>query len=475
MSTRSNPRIAELERQVKEIETANAKEQAELEQLKKRIEKDEREAEHYVGDVRRAEGVLLRYTMSDAKRREQIEAGATAFGTDVSNFANVPPGPLRLFALPKYLGLPDGGPIKTTVWKETVRHTKDCTYYGEKEVEGPTLRPTPLFSFERSLLPDTSFAYCYSRQAPSLPAWLGRQADIERYLGFEVVIRQADEFHIVITKRAKLADVIAFERKYLKADHYFVGFDAETGAACHVPFDQSLHWVVAGQTGMGKSSLIHGMLASALFSGHRIGQIYLYDGKNGEEFAVLADLPRVKLVNTTAALHGLAAELVALMAQRQAENAKARRRLYDGPLTLVVIDECQTLFDVAFDKSEADKKASHAKFVANMADVVRRGRSAGLRVVFLTQKPTSDALPSEIFNNCGTKVVFRLGLAATQSGMFPGRNDLPDLMSLPAFRAVLLNGQNSTLTNVQVTLPPPPGELDLIVGRERSQQPGGDA
>ena len=77
------------------------------------------------------------------------------------------------------------------------------------------------------------------------------------------------------------------------------------------------------------------------------------------------------------------------------------------PFHLVVIDECQTLFDIT-GRSKEDK-ALVERCKRAVATIVRKGRSAGWCVMLLTQKPTADSIPTNIRDNC----VVRFGLRVT--------------------------------------------------------------
>lgn len=77
------------------------------------------------------------------------------------------------------------------------------------------------------------------------------------------------------------------------------------------------------------------------------------------------------------------------------------------PFHLIVIDECQTLFDVTgvLDK---DEKAAMLRMRRSVMQIVKKGRSAGWCVMLLTQKPTADSIPTAIRDNCSLRVSFRV-------------------------------------------------------------------
>lgn len=311
----------------------------------------------------------------------------------------------------------------------------------------------PVLVFNRDDLADHRFVYRHLGGPCDLAEWTAKLPQIRDHLGpdKEWFVRKVDGEHIELTNRDPLPAVIDFEPGILKQGYFFLGYAIGTGEPFQVLIDDVLHAVIAGVTGTGKSTAMHSMVMSALYSLDRFDAIHLYDGKSGEEFSRYAGLPKVHVVPDRAAVYDLASDLVALMTTRQADNARHRRRRFVGPLTWLILDECQTLFDVK--PTDPLMKARHGQFLIDIADIARRGRSANLRLLFTTQKPTADALPTEIMANCATKLAFRLGISNTQHGMFPGKSNLPDLMSLPKFRAVFLDGDSQVLTSIQVTLP----------------------
>lgn len=81
----------------------------------------------------------------------------------------------------------------------------------------------------------------------------------------------------------------------------------------------------------------------------------------------------------------------------------------ENPFHLVVIDECQTWMDMT--GADKDTKALMARIVRAVTDLIKKGRSAGWCVMVMTQKPTSDSLPTAIRDNCSVRVACRLTTA----------------------------------------------------------------
>lgn len=124
-------------------------------------------------------------------------------------------------------------------------------------------------------------------------------------------------------------------------------------------------------------------------------------------------------------------------------NAKDRKNL---AFKLVVIDECQELFVKQTDKELAAVAAEINRLVTTL---VKRGRSAGVCVLLITQKPTSDSIPTSIRDNSGLRICFRVDTADAEKAALGGLPDdlsVPRAMSIPSSRkggAVLVDDRGS--------------------------------
>ena len=75
------------------------------------------------------------------------------------------------------------------------------------------------------------------------------------------------------------------------------------------------------------------------------------------------------------------------------------------PLLLLIIDEADVFFGLQGSQSrEAKALSSELEALAKM--LITKGRAAGLHVMLLTQKPTSDSLPSSVTSSCGPRLVY---------------------------------------------------------------------
>lgn len=190
----------------------------------------------------------------------------------------------------------------------------------------------------------------------------------------------------------------------------------ESGDFAKLSFEQVSGIVVGGTPGAGKSAGAT-LLTLSLFAS-RLAAIYVFDGKGGMDWAWAQRA--ANLYNNDCDLDlETATKQLETLADRCATDLKEHPWSdidpdfwHSGataahPFHLVVIDECQTLFDTT--GRSKDDKALIERCRRAVATIVRKGRSAGWCVMLLTQKPTADSIPTNIRDNC----VVRFGLRVT--------------------------------------------------------------
>ena len=104
----------------------------------------------------------------------------------------------------------------------------------------------------------------------------------------------------------------------------------------------------------------------------------------------------------------------------------SQRRENDQKFKLVVIDEAQELFHPAYSDKEMKEIANETTEL--ITTLIKRGRSAGICLLLITQKPTSDAIPTAVRDNCQLKVAFRLETAEAEKSAL---GSIPDDLDLP--------------------------------------------
>lgn len=171
----------------------------------------------------------------------------------------------------------------------------------------------------------------------------------------------------------------------------------------------------AGQPGSGKTAGIRGGLAS--FMPHAATQFAIVDGKGGTDWNSFA--PRCfHYTNDDTDLDGLVEFLESVEQLRRHRSAnmldwRGTSNFWDAgpsddlPLVLIVIDECQTFFDASYYSTKEDKALS-ARAVALTASLVKKGRSAGVLVICMTQRSVVTALPSQIRDDSGLRISYRV-------------------------------------------------------------------
>lgn len=200
-----------------------------------------------------------------------------------------------------------------------------------------------------------------------------------------------------------------------------MGLDTN-GEVFHTPISKGPHWIVAGQTGSGKSVFMNSMLISAMY--HSLPdelQIYMVDPKK-VEFGPYAGLPFCPIdpVTDMGDAYGLLAYLCWEMDRRyevleevgvkniedynmKFEEAKAKGETFhkEGrmPYIITVIDEYADL--VMQEKSCED-------LIIRLA---QKARAAGISLLIATQRPSADIISSTIKAN----VPARIGLKTTDS------------------------------------------------------------
>ena len=188
----------------------------------------------------------------------------------------------------------------------------------------------------------------------------------------------------------------------------------ESGDSVDIKFSGSSGMVVGGVPGGGKSAAATVLTLPLLMS--PLARVHIVDGKGGQDWAwavpkaatyINDDVDLAPTLELLRSLQQQMRERLSNVASGQPSNFWARSRSESEPFEVLVIDECQSYFDVSGERDK-DRKAALLEVTAIVADLVKKGRSAGFFVVLLTQKPTSESLPTKIRDNCGLRVCFRV-------------------------------------------------------------------
>lgn len=240
----------------------------------------------------------------------------------------------------------------------------------------------------------------------------------------------------------------------------------EAGEPAKLSYSQTSGIVVGGVPGAGKSAgatlLTLPLLASPKAS------VAIFDGKGGMDWSWAEKA--ASLFNNDCDLDlETATDQLETLAQRCVEDLKAHPWSdsdpdfwHSGasslhPFHLVVIDECQTLFDTT-GRSKEDK-ALVERCKRAVATIVRKGRSAGWCVMLLTQKPTADSIPTNIRDNCVVRFALRVTTreaAEAVLGSIPDGDPRPTEIPAPRRGGAVVQGEDGHTQSVRFAYLPVP-------------------
>ena len=175
--------------------------------------------------------------------------------------------------------------------------------------------------------------------------------------------------------------------------------------------------LLAGTSGSGKSTLVKSIICQLLenYTSKELNLIYM-DNKGGVESNLFKNAKHLTArtknpFETIDALINLKKEMfrrMELLEQQNATNIIDYNRNVDNdnklPFILAVVDE---LFSFAtLPTSSNNPEEVHTQKVAYrvMGEIASMCRAAGIHLMFCTQKPTSDVIPTYITCNCGIRI-----------------------------------------------------------------------
>lgn len=190
----------------------------------------------------------------------------------------------------------------------------------------------------------------------------------------------------------------------------YLGRD-EWGTDRWLPLSGITGITVGGLPGYGKTAFINSLLCQ--LAGLPV-QLVLIDGKGGGDYT---DWQQRAWITTGDELPAAAAgfeDAHSLMRSRFGtvlEQTGHRNAWHRGPtdafpLVLTIVDECHTFFDLDAVKGQKDAETQVRTCRSLGGQLVKKGRSVLMLTVFITQKQTSDAIPTAIRDNCGIGLSF---------------------------------------------------------------------
>lgn len=167
--------------------------------------------------------------------------------------------------------------------------------------------------------------------------------------------------------------------------------------------------LVGGVPGSGKSVTINSIICQA--SRFPAISISMIDLKGGVEAALVESRFSAVATNYEEA-DSLLAELCRIMDQRLTEMRNRGVRDFrdigfapQHPVMMLIVDEAAELF--ATISSSKEDRALAANIEKNASRLVRLSRAAGFCIIMATQKPTVDAIPSQVRDQLQNRVALR--------------------------------------------------------------------
>jgi energy-coupling factor transporter ATP-binding protein EcfA2 len=193
-----------------------------------------------------------------------------------------------------------------------------------------------------------------------------------------------------------MPDEIAWNDDMLTGKGVLIGV-TRSGMIFH-DFDELPHLLVGGATGYGKSQTLKMIITALIQKNADNVSFSLIDLKNGTSFARFKDCKQVKrLAKNPDEAKAALVEIRKDMNEKfdklvkggfeDVKEAKDKRRHF------IVIDEAADLSD--------DKDSMEI-----VKDIARRGRASGTHLIYATQYPTTETIPSQVKRNIVARLAF---------------------------------------------------------------------
>lgn len=174
--------------------------------------------------------------------------------------------------------------------------------------------------------------------------------------------------------------------------------------------------VVAGVPGAGKTALMSVVVGPLLLS--PAANVAVWDGKGGSDLAWVEPLADAYSVEDRDLK--MVADALESRVELMRDRLKTQKAVRGGsnfwdlgataeyPVYVTVVDEVQTYVGSGVAGADKEKKEQVRRVTEALIELLKKGRSVGMFTIVMTQKPTTDALPSAIRDVAGQRIALRL-------------------------------------------------------------------
>ncbi|HDR8072166.1 TPA: cell division protein FtsK [Bacillus cereus] len=205
-------------------------------------------------------------------------------------------------------------------------------------------------------------------------------------------------------------------------------------------FDQLSHMISAGMTDMGKSNVLKLIITSLVCNQSENIKLFLIDLKGGLSFN------RYRFLNQVESIAKNPEEALKTLKELQDKlNARNEYLLEKGYEDIKEAGDPVRYFVIV---DEAADIAPYQECQDIIVDIGRRGRAAGFRLIYATQYPTNSAMPSQLRQNIGARVCFRLQTEVGSRAVLDegGAESLPNIKG----RAIYQTNEKKVLQTIYI-------------------------
>ena len=198
------------------------------------------------------------------------------------------------------------------------------------------------------------------------------------------------------------------------------------------------HLLIAGATGSGKSTVIEGLITTALYDSPAVAQFILCDPKR-VDMVEYSRLPHVlRYATETRQIADALRYAIAVMEDRYNQMARQRVKEYNGSTVYVIIDEVADLL------TDPANKRTFSPMIQRLAQL---GRAAHVTVIMASQICLASVISTPIKANFSSRVALRTATAQDSRNIIDmkGAEQLPDPRTAGEAYGIWRHGANTEL------------------------------